>query len=87
MTAILRNFDSFEVYSEPSTIDFSLCNLNKEGKNCTYDDVLPCRYPDKKRFSMEAVGINVDKTVRNLKIPIEWPPLNHAYRFGLVCIK
>ncbi|MCJ7648379.1 MAG: DUF2284 domain-containing protein, partial [Candidatus Lokiarchaeota archaeon] len=57
----------------------------KEGKNCTYDDGIPCRYPDKKRFSMEAVGIDVDKTVKNVNIEIEWPPINYAYRFGLIC--
>ena len=37
--------------------------------------------------SMEAVGINVDKTVKNLNIEIEWPPTNFIYRFGLVCFK
>lgn len=77
-----------EPYNEKLILWDGYCRIcNKEGKNCTYDDAQPCRYPEEKRFSMEAVGINVDKTVKNLKIPIEWPPSNHAYRFGLVCIK
>ena len=59
----------------------------KLGKNCTYDDGIPCKYPDKIRYSMEAVGINVDKTVKKLKIPIQWPPINHVYRFGLICFR
>lgn len=54
---------------------------------CTYDSKEPCRYPKDKRYSMESVGINVDKTVRNLNIDIEWPPTNFIYRFGLICIK
>jgi len=81
-----------ESYKEP--IDKKLvlwdgyCRVcSKEGKLCSYDLDEPCRYPHNKRFSMEAVGINVDKTVRNLKIPLEWPPINYVYRFGLVCIK
>ena len=59
----------------------------KKGERCTYDSGKPCRYPDEIRFSMEAVGINVDKTVRSVGIDLEWPPVNHAYRFGLICLK
>ena len=44
-------------------------------------------YPDKKRYSMEAVGIDVTAVTKNLNIPIEWPPTNHIYRFGLICFK
>ena len=44
-----------------------------------------CRYSDKNRYSMEAVGIEVTKTVRALNFEIQWPPKNHVYRFGLVC--
>jgi hypothetical protein len=36
---------------------------------------------------MEAVGIHVTDTVKNLNLDIEWPPTNHVYRFGLVCLK
>ncbi|MFX1278901.1 MAG: DUF2284 domain-containing protein [Promethearchaeota archaeon] len=62
------------------------CN-NKIDKGCNYDSGEPCRYPDKKRYSMEAVGIDVTAMTNKLKIPIEWPPINHVYRFGLVCLK
>ncbi len=60
---------------------------NKEDKGCTYDSGDPCRYPDKKRYSMEAIGIDVTKTVINLNFNLEWPPTNTVYRFGLVCLK
>jgi len=59
----------------------------KESKKCTYDQNKPCRYPYKVRYSMEAVGIDVDKTVKNINITIEWPPVIYAYRFGLICFK
>jgi predicted metal-binding protein len=59
----------------------------KEGKKCSYDLKESCRYPNQIRYSMEAVGIDVDKTVKNLNILIEWPPINYSYRFGLICFK
>ncbi len=58
---------------------------SKEKKSCTYDSGEPCRYEP--RYSMEAVGINVDQTVRNTNFEMEWPPVHNAYRFGLVCFK
>jgi len=59
----------------------------KENRKCSIEEDAPCRYPDKIRYSMEAVGIDVTQTVKNLNIDIEWPPINHVYRFGLVCVK
>ena len=61
--------------------------FNEKDKECTYDAGDPCRYPDKKRYSMEAVGIDVTQTVKELKFNIEWPPNDFVYRFGLVCFK
>ncbi len=67
-----------------------VCRNKKDG-GCTYDSGKPCRYPDKRRYSMEAVGIEVIKTViglkSNLKLDIEYPSNKYAYRFGLACIK
>jgi len=65
------------------------CRLcyKREKKKCTFDSGEPCRYPDEKRYSMEAVGIHVTNTVKNLDLDIEWPPVNYYYRFGLICIK
>jgi len=60
---------------------------NERDKGCTYDAGDPCRYPDNKRYSMEAVGIDVSQTVKNLKFNLEWPPNDFVYRFGLVCLK
>lgn len=76
-------------YTEKLVLWDGFCRtcFNERDKGCTYDSGQPCRYPDKKRYSMEAVGIDVDRTTKNLKIPIEWPPSNHVFRFGLVCFK
>lgn len=35
-------------------------------EKCTYVDNLPCRFPDKIRFSMEAMGIDLDKVCKNI---------------------
>ena len=63
-----------------------LC-FNEKDKNCSYDSGYSCRYPDKIRYSMEAVGIDVSQTVKNLNFKLEWPPNQYIYRFGLVCFK
>ncbi len=62
------------------------CN-NPVDKGCTHDSGKGCRYPKKRHYSIEAVGINVDKTVKNAKIQLEWPPKKCVYRFGIVCFK
>ena len=76
-------------HSEKFVLWDGYCRIcsNEEDKGCNYDSGEPCRYPDKRRYSMEAVGIDVTKTVQNLNLNIEWPPTNHVYRFGLVCFK
>jgi predicted metal-binding protein len=82
----LENYN--ETYNDKLILWDGHCKIcEKEGNRCTYDSKEPCRYPKDKRYSMEAVGINVDKTVRKLNIQIEWPPTNFIYRFGLVCFK
>ena len=63
-----------------------VCYSKKDGK-CTYDSGNPCRHPDEKRYSMEAVGIEVIRTVINLKADIEYPSNKYNYRFGLACFK
>ncbi len=63
-----------------------LC-FNEKNEGCTYDKGDPCRYPDNIRYSMEAVGIDVNQTVKNLNFNLEWPPNEFVYRFGLVCFK
>jgi predicted metal-binding protein len=61
--------------------------FNKKDGGCTYDSGKPCRYPNKKRYSMEAAGIHVTETIKNLGLNIEWPPINYVYQFGLVCLR
>jgi len=62
--------------------------LNDQDKVCTFDSGKPCRYPDRKMVSMEAIGMEVIRTV--VKLPnrdFEYPSQTYSYRFGLVCIK
>ena len=76
-------------YKEKLVLWDGFCRIcyNSQDKKCTYDSGKPCRYPNKKRYSMEAVGIDVTKTVKNLNFDLEWPPKDFVYRFGLVCLK
>jgi len=66
------------------------CKIQNLGA-CTYESGKPCRFPKEMRFSMEAVGIEVISTVRELKnkqvIDIEYPSNKYSYRFGLACYK
>ncbi len=61
--------------------------LNPKDKGCTHDNGKGCRYPKKRRYSIEAVGIDVGKTVKSTKIELEWPPKKFVYRFGIACFK
>ncbi len=63
-----------------------VCYSKRDGK-CTYDSGEPCRNPDEMRYSMEAVGIEVIRTVVHLKADIEYPSNKFHYRFGLACFK
>ncbi len=63
-----------------------VCHTKKDGR-CTYPNKKPCRYPDERKYSMEAVGIEVIRTVINLKLDMEYPSNKYAYRFGLACFK
>jgi predicted metal-binding protein len=76
-----------EEYTDLRILWYGHCRVcEKRREKCTYDDDIPCRYPDEKRYSMEAVGIDVTETVENVDLDIEWPPKNHIYRFALICI-
>ena len=83
----LDNYD--EYYEEKIVLWGGHCQLcyDKLKKGCSKPNGEPCRFPDKKRYSMEAIGINVDKTVKNVNIELEWPPNDFLYRFGLICFK
>ena len=64
------------------------CKIQKAGA-CTFDSGEPCRFPKEKRYSMEAVGIEVIQTVWDLKdkLNIDYPSNKYSYRFGLACFK
>lgn len=81
--------ESQNFYEESLILWDGYCKIcsNEKDKGCTYDAGKPCRYPDDKRYSMEAVGIDVTQTVKNLNFNLEWPPNEFVYRFGLVCFK
>ncbi len=76
-------------YKEKLILWDGYCDVceKKLKKPCSYIDNLPCRYPEEIKYSMEAVGVNVDATVKKLGFNLEWPPTNYLYRFGLVCLK
>ena len=65
----------FELESaRPGSISLSAgsCSLCGKG-NCTRTSGAPCRHPDKMRYSIEALGGNVGKTVHDLLgIELEW---------------
>jgi len=39
------------------------------------------------RYSMEAVGIEVIRTVLELNLDVEYPSNKYSFRFGLACFK
>ena len=60
---------------------------NKKEEGCTYDSGKPYRYPDQRRYSMEAVGIEVIRTVIDLNFDIGYSSKEYDYRFGLAIFK
>ncbi|MHA2289442.1 MAG: DUF2284 domain-containing protein [Promethearchaeota archaeon] len=64
------------------------CKIRKAGP-CSFDSGEPCRFPRDMRYSMEAIGIEVIRTVMELKnqLGIEYPSKKYSYNFGLVCFK
>ncbi len=90
-TSFLSKYKSH--YSKKLLLYDGTCKYCKiQGKGaCNFDDGDPCRYPTERRYSMEAVGIEVIRTVLDLrkrnKIEIEYPSNKYSYRFGLACFK
>ncbi len=88
----LKKFlDSYnEPYSEKLVFwcggSCDLCENPQDG-GCTHDAGQPCRKPSEIHYSMEAVGMLVNETVKKAGINIEWPPVHWTYRIGLVCYK
>jgi predicted metal-binding protein len=63
-----------------------VCHIKEDG-GCTYDSGKHCRYPDQKRYSMEAVCIEVIRTVIESMLDIGFPSQKYDFRFGLACFK
>jgi len=61
-----------------------ICTRKRIGK-CAFPD--KCRFPHLVRYSMEAVGIDVTSTMRNIGIVLEWPPKKFVYQVGLICVR
>jgi predicted metal-binding protein len=76
-------------YSKKLFLYYGTCNYCEiqNAGSCTYDDGEPCRFPEERRYSMEAVGIEVIKTVRNIDIDIGYPSQKFSFKFGLACFK
>ena len=61
-----------EKYPGSISLSGGSCYLCGEG-NCSRPEGKPCRYPEKMRYSIEALGGNVGLTVRKLMgIQLEW---------------
>ncbi len=60
--------------AHPGSVSLSAGSCSTCGKgSCTRPSGKPCRYPDKMRYSIEALGGNVGKTVHDLLgIELEW---------------
>jgi predicted metal-binding protein len=83
----MQNYD--KPYSKKLFLYSGTCNYCqiKIDKECNYDTGEPCRFPHERRYSMEAVGIEVIKTVLNLNNDIGYPSNKFSYKFGLACFK
>ncbi|MCW3490011.1 DUF2284 domain-containing protein [Dethiobacter alkaliphilus] len=55
-------------------------------KQCTYTDGKPCRFPEKKRESLEACGIDVVKLAGDCRIPYKHSGNTVAY-IGIILFK
>jgi predicted metal-binding protein len=93
-TALVEEMDTFlaqyeKNYSKKLLLYSGTCRYCKMHNmvECTYDSEEPCRFPQHIQYSMEAVGIEVVKTVINLDLDIEYPSQKYIYLFGLACFK
>jgi len=65
-------FELEKQYPGSVSLSGGSCSVCGEG-NCTRTEGVPCRYPDKMRYSIEALGGNVGLTARKLMgIKLEW---------------
>lgn len=93
-TALVEEIDKFLAQYEKSYLKKLLlysgtcryCKMQNSG-DCTYNSGEPCRFPEYIQYSMEAVGIEVVKTVINLDLGIDYPSQKYVYLFGLACFK
>ena len=74
--AVVKQKVTDEMYAEEEknpgsqSLSAGTCRICEE---CTKKEGLPCRHPDKMRFSIESIGGNVGKTIEELcGIEIEW---------------
>ena len=57
----------------PGSVSLSAGSCSLCHDNCTRPDGLPCRYPDKLRYSIESLGGNVGLTLSQcMGIDLEW---------------
>jgi len=78
-----------EPYSKKLLLYYGTCTYcqTQNAGECTYDSGEPCRFPKERQYSMEAVGIDVIKTVSKLDVDIGYPSQRYAHKFGLACFK
>ncbi len=63
------------------------CGGCKLCKPCEIKDNQGCKKPNESLYSLEAVGIDVYKTLKNLNTPIQIPPRSYITNVGLLASK
>lgn len=84
----LNNFLDSVSTKFPNTyiLSGSSCKICKNGHyhGCTCPNDR-CRFPERMRYSMESVGINVFKTLENIGVILEKTPRKLVRQVGLIC--
>lgn len=56
-------------------------------QKCAKKDGEPCRHPEERIYSLEASGINVDESLRNIGYELFWDGRRRVCQVGLVCFR
>lgn len=84
--ALRKKLDEISQNEDCLILGNGSCWLCRSHGGCAAKNNLPCRYPNRKiKNSMEAVGINVFKTLYNIGYKLEKNPKNIVCQVGLIC--
>lgn len=71
----------------PSLYVLANADCRRCRKGCAKKMQQPCRHPKERLYSMEASGINVDATLRNIGYILQWINKERVCQVGLICFK